>query len=51
MSGSFKAAMLLAIDEVADGVAAHDEAKQERGWKLFLLLPRMLEAVARWIGA
>ena len=42
MSGSFKAAMRLAIDEVADGVAVHDEAKQERGWKLFLLLPRML---------
>ena len=41
MSGSFKAAMRLAIDEVADGVAVHDEAKQERGWK-FLLLPRML---------
>ena len=34
--------MRLAIDEVADGVAAHNEAKQERGWKLFLLLPRML---------
>ena len=42
MKGSFKAAMRLAIDEVADGVAAHDEDKQERGWKLFLLLPRML---------
>ena len=42
MSGSFKAAMRLAIDEVADGVAVHDEAKQERGWKLFLLLPRVL---------
>ena len=42
MLGSFKAAMRLAIDEVADGVAAHNEAKQERGWKLFLLLPRML---------
>ena len=33
-----KAAMRLAIGEVVDGVAVHDEAKQERGWKLFLLL-------------
>ena len=47
MSGSFKAAMRLAIDEVADGVAVHDEAKQERGWKLFLLLPRMLQRPSR----
>ena len=42
LSGPFKAVMRLAIDEVADGVAVHEEAKQERGWKLFLLLLRML---------
>ena len=53
MSGSFKAAMRLAIDEVADGVAVHDEAKQERGWKIIPVVASYVftEAVARWTGA
>ena len=32
----------MALEEVAAGSAANDRLRQERGWKLFLILPRML---------
>ena len=34
--------MKLALEEVAAGSAANDRLRQERGWKLFLVLPRVL---------
>ena len=40
--GSFRIALKLAFVEVAAGSAANDRLRQERGWKLFLILPRML---------
>ena len=40
--GSFHIAFKLALEEVAAGSAANDRLRQERGWKLFLVLPHML---------
>ena len=40
--GSFRIALKLALEEVAARSAANDRLRQERGWKLFLVLPRML---------
>ena len=40
--GSFRIALKLALEEVAAGSLANDRLRQERGWKLFLVLPRML---------
>ena len=34
--------MRLALQEIANGVERNDEISQCRGWKLFLLLPRLL---------
>ena len=30
------------MQEILNGVEAHSEVRAERGWKLFMLLPRML---------
>ena len=40
--GSFRVALKVALEEVLSGQSRRDVAQQERGWKLFLLLPRML---------
>ena len=40
--GSFRVALKLALEEISVGVDGHNVIRQERGWKLFLLLPRML---------
>ena len=40
--GSFRVVLKVALEEVLSGQSRRDIAQQERGWKLFLLLPRML---------
>ena len=42
MKGAFRGALRLAMDEAIAGNEAHDEPRQDRAWKLFMLLPRML---------
>ena len=39
--GGYRAAMRLAMTEAELGSASGDEQRRTRGWKLFLLLPRM----------
>ena len=41
-SGAFRSAMRVALNEIVTGVERHDESVQCRGWKLFMLLPRLL---------
>ena len=38
----FQAALRVALGEISTGQERGDEQRQERGWKLFFLLPRML---------
>ena len=40
--GVYKNAMRVALEEVARGIDERSEARMTRGWKLFLLLPRLL---------
>ena len=40
--GSFRVAMKVALEEIMAGVSRRSEIQQVRGWKLLLLLPRML---------
>ena len=40
--GPFRNALRLALEEATAGSHVEDLLRQERGWKLFLLLPRML---------
>ena len=40
--GPFRNALRVAMDEAIGGIEVLDELRQERAWKLFLLLPRML---------
>ena len=47
MCGARRAAMRFVLEEVESGVDAHDEQRICQGWKLFLLLPRMLLHPAR----
>ena len=42
LSGAFRSAMWVALHEIVTGAERHDEAAQCRGWKLFMLLPRLL---------
>ena len=42
MRGAYRAAMRLALEEIESGYIAGDERRTCRGWKLFLILPRML---------
>ena len=35
-------ALKLAHEEISAGFVANDRLRQERGWKLFIVLPRML---------
>ena len=38
----YRIAMRVALEEIVAGYRSHNMTRQERGWKLFLLLPRML---------
>ena len=42
LKGAFRMALRVAFQEIFDGTEANSEARVVRGWKLFLLLPRML---------
>ena len=42
LRGGFRAALCLVLEEISSGQERGDEQKQERGWKFFFLLPRML---------
>ena len=40
--GSFRVALKVALEEITEGADSRDIVRQERGWKLLFLLPRML---------
>ena len=42
LRGPFRTALRIALTEVSEGIDRGDVTRQERGWKLLLLLPRML---------
>ena len=42
LRGAFRSAIQDALQEIVTGSAANDELKATRGWKLLLLLPRMI---------
>ena len=42
LRGAFRAAIKVSMQEILNGVEAHSEVRAERGWKLLVLLPRML---------
>ena len=42
LRGPFRNALKLVLEEASWGNCRNDEVRQERGWKLFMLLPRML---------
>ena len=42
LRGAFRSAIQDALQEIVTGYAANDEVKATRGWKLLLLLPRMI---------
>ena len=42
LKGVFRGPLVFAMDEALAGLAALDEPRQERAWKLFMLLPRLL---------
>ena len=42
LRGPYRLAMRVALEEMVAGYRSHNLTRQERGWKLFLLLPRML---------
>ena len=42
LRGGYRAAVRLALEEIVSGWDSDDVVKQERGWKLFFLPPRML---------
>ena len=42
LRGPFRNAPRIAMDEAIGGIEVFDELRQERAWKLFLLLPRVL---------
>ena len=42
MKGAFRCALRTALEEVTSGVERHSDIRVIRGWKLFLLLPRLL---------
>ena len=39
---NYQIAMRTALEEICAGERTHEEARAERGWKLFIRLPRML---------
>ena len=42
LRGGFRAALRVALEKTSTGQERGDEQKQERGWNIFFLLPRML---------
>ena len=42
LQGPYRQAMHVALDEICVGLDRSDNVRQERGWKLWMLLPRML---------
>ena len=42
LRGPFRRALHVGLEEISEGCRVSDTRRQERGWKLFLLLPRML---------
>ena len=42
LSGTFRSAMRVALHEIVTRAERHDESVQCRGWKLFMLLRRLL---------
>ena len=42
LRGAFRNAVRVVLDEIKAGSFGNDEMRQKRGWKLFLLIPRML---------
>ena len=42
LRGPFRTALRIALTEVSEGIDRGDVTRQERGWKLLLLFPRML---------
>ena len=42
LKGAFRSALRTALDEVIAGHELGSESRMTRGWKLFLLLPRLL---------
>ena len=47
LRGGFRAALRVALEEISTGQERGDEQKQERGWKLFFLFPRMLDGLSQ----
>ena len=47
LRGAYRSALRIALREICEGAAQHDQTRQTRGWKLLVLLPRMavLQAV------
>ena len=42
MRGAYREAMRVALDHISSGRSRSDVLQEERGWKLFLLIPRLL---------
>ena len=42
MKGAFRLAIRTALEEILEGHRSDNDARMARGWKLFMLLPRML---------
>ena len=42
LRGPFRRALRVALEEILKGARTNDTVTEERGWKLFVLLPRML---------
>ena len=42
LHGAYRSALRIALREICEGAAQHDETRQTRGWKLLVLLPRMV---------
>ena len=42
MKGAFRLAIRAALEEILEGHRSDNDARMARGWKLFMLLPRML---------
>ena len=42
LRGAFRMALSVACQEILDGMEANSEVRTVRGWKLFLVLPRMM---------
>ena len=48
LRGAFRAAIRVSMQEILNGVEAHSEVRAERGWKLLMLLPKLLLFRPAW---